>query len=401
MEFTLKQEEAIKITKERYKNGEKYTVISGYAGTGKSTSVKAIVQSLPGVNPDTDVVYTSFTGKAVNVLRQKGNKNVSTLHRLLYTHKLMPNGKFIKTNVDFIPYRIVVVDEVSMVSAELINDLFHYDVYVIFLGDPGQLPPIDKKNDNHLLDHPHVFLETVVRQATESDIIRLTMRIRNHQPIPYQKTNEIIVAPKTDLSDGMLKWADIVLCGTNKVRNSLNGQMRSFYGMDPHTILDEGEKIICLQNYWEKTAKTDNDSENGTPLMNGTIGYASNIFEQTFYPPKMMAVHGDQIPIITANFTSEIGDEFGVMDMDKDEFTKGKPYLTPQEHYRLYKNHHYSRLIPKSFTYGYAITCHKAQGSEWEKVLVYEENFPFDKEEHTRWLYTAATRASSKLILIR
>ncbi len=396
MEFTLKQEEAIRVTTERYNRGEKYTVISGYAGTGKSTSVAAIVQSLPHIDPDVDVVYTSFTGKAVNVLRQKGNKNVSTLHRLLYMHKMLPNGKFIKTNVDFIPYRVVVVDEVSMVSMELIQDLFKYPVYVIFLGDPGQLPPIDKKNDNHLLDTPHIFLEEVVRQAAESDIIRLTMQIRDHKPIAYQKSNEVIVASKGDLSEGMLSWADIVLCGTNRVRNSLNQQMRELCGMRPEVLVDEGEKIICLQNYWEHTAGDD-----GPPLMNGTIGYASNVFEQNFYPPKGMRIKDNKIPIISATFTSEIDDNFGIMDMDKYEFSQGKPYLSPQEHYRLYKNHNFSRLIPKSFTYGYAITCHKAQGSEWEKVLVYEESFPYDKEEHARWLYTAATRSSKKLILIR
>jgi ATP-dependent exoDNAse (exonuclease V) alpha subunit len=58
-------------------------------------------------------------------------------------------------------------------------------------------------------------------------------------------------------------------------------------------------------------------------------------------------------------------------------------------------------VVPKEFAYAYAITCHKAQGSEWDKVLVLEERFPFDKEEHARWLYTACTRASEKLILVR
>ena len=135
--------------------------------------------------------------------------------------------------------------------------------------------------------------------------------------------------------------------------------------------------------------------------MNGTIGYLSNIFEQNFRPPKFLNIHGNKIPIVTANFTSEIDDDFGILDMDRNEFSDNKPYLTPQENYRLYKNHKYANLIPKSFTYGYAITAHKAQGSEWDKVLVYEESFPFDKEEHKRWLYTAATRASQKLVLIR
>ena len=397
MVFTQKQEEAIRITTKRFLDGEKYTVISGYAGTGKSTSVKAIVESLPNVDPDVDVVYTSFTGKAVNVLRQKGNKNVSTLHKLLYMHKMMPNGKFLKTNVPFIPYKVVVVDEVSMVSADLINDLFKYPVYVIFLGDPGQLPPISKDKNNHLLDTPHVFLEEVMRQAAESDIIRLTMEIREGKPIKYRQSDEVIIANKNELSDGMLQWADIVLCATNRVRHSLNQQMRELYGMDPETLIDENEKVICLQNYWEYVAA----EQSGSPLMNGTIGYLSNVFEQDFHLPRFFNIHGNKIPIVTAKFTSEIDDDFGILDIDRNEFSDNQPYLTPQENYRLYKNHKYAYLIPKSFTYGYAITTHKAQGSEWDKVLVYEESFPFDKEEHKRWLYTAATRASQKLVLIR
>lgn len=367
------------------------------AGSGKTTLVKYIIQALPNVNPDVDVVYTSFTGKAVNVLRQKGNRNVSTLHKLLYMHKMMPNGKFIKTNVPFIPYKVVVVDEVSMVSSELINDLFKYPVYVIFLGDPGQLPPVSKDKNNHLLDKPHVFLEEVMRQATESDIIRLTMEIREGKPIQYRKSDEVLVVNKNELSDGMLQWADIVLCGTNRVRHSLNQQMRELYGMNPEVLIDENEKVICLQNYWENVAV----EQSGSPLMNGTIGYLSNIFEQDFYPPRFLHIHNDKIPIITANFTSEIDDDFGILDMDSYEFSNNQSYLTPQENYRLYKNHKYANLIPKSFTYGYAITTHKSQGSEWDKVLVYEENFPFDKEEHKRWLYTAATRASQKLVVVK
>lgn len=137
MIFTPKQEQAIKLVKERYLAGEKYTVISGFAGVGKTTIVNAVVCSIPNINPVEDVVFTSFTGKAVNVLRQKGNKNVSTLHRLLFEHRMMPNGSFRRVRVDFIPYKIVVVDEVSMVDVDLIQELFTHPVYVIFLGDPA------------------------------------------------------------------------------------------------------------------------------------------------------------------------------------------------------------------------------------------------------------------------
>lgn len=95
MQLTSKQEEGLKIAIERYKRKEKYTIISGYAGTGKSTLVKFIIAALAqyGINPDEDVVYTSFTGKATQVLQKKGNKNVSTLHKLLYEYYPLPTGR--------------------------------------------------------------------------------------------------------------------------------------------------------------------------------------------------------------------------------------------------------------------------------------------------------------------
>jgi ATP-dependent exoDNAse (exonuclease V) alpha subunit len=80
---------------------------------------------------------------------------------------------------------------------------------------------------------------------------------------------------------------------------------------------------------------------------------------------------------------------------------KGKTSLDWKEKYKIGKNPKYRGTLPFEFLYGYAITCHKAQGSEWDKVLVLEEKFPFDKTEHARWLYTAVTRSSSKLVLVR
>lgn len=358
--------------------------------------MKFLIEALPGIDPNKDVVYTSFTGKAVNVLRQKGNKNVSTLHKLLYDYKKTAKGVFIKRLVDNIDYKVVVVDEISMVSKELLNDLMRFPVHVLACGDPSQLPPVSRDQDNHLLDHPHVFLDEIMRQAAESDIIKLTMAIREGKPIPYMKSDEVIIAKKKDLSEGMLQWADIVLCATNKTRHNLNKKMRELNGMNPEILVDEGEKLICLHNYWEM-----NSMESKYPLINGCIGYASKVFEQNFRPPRRFGVHGGKIPIITANFVSEIGETYGVIDMDRDEFLYGKPYLTPQEDYRLFKDPYGMHLIPKSFTYGYCVTGWKAQGSEWDKVLMYEENFPFDKEERKKFLYTCATRSAKKLVWIR
>ena len=206
MELTEKQKEGLVIAVDRYKKHRKYTVISGYAqvGTGKSTLVKFIISALPDVDPDIDVVYTSFTGKATQVLQKKGNKNVSTLHKLLFKSIPKSDGTYIRTPVDEISYKIVIVDECSMVPKELIDQLEKYDVHIIYLGDPQQLSPVSRDDNHGLLDKPHIFLDEIMRQVAESEIIRLTMDIRAGKPLEEFKGKEVQILNKEDLTTGML-----------------------------------------------------------------------------------------------------------------------------------------------------------------------------------------------------
>lgn len=397
IQLNNKQLQGLELAITRYKTGNKTTVIAGYAGTGKSTLVKFIIAALQneGIDPDKDVVYTSFTGKATQVLQKKGNKNVSTLHKLLFEHFPRPDGTFYRRPVASIPYKIVVVDECSMVPKELLKRLLYYNVYVICLGDPGQLPPINKDDDNHLLDCPHIFLDEIMRQEEQSEIIKLTMDIRDGKPLNHFVGKEVQILDKDELTTGMLQWADQIICSTNATRVALNNQMRNLLGRGDSP--EDGDKIICLRNYWEKI------SEDGQPLVNGTIGHLYNSFDSFLRIPAYIT-NGrlNKIDTVIANFKAD--DEitnFENLTMDKKMILEGEPTLNFRESYKLSKNVKYIASMPLSFTYGYAITCHKAQGSEWDNVLVIEENFPFDKEEHKKWLYTAATRAAKKLVIIR
>ena len=389
--LTDKQEQGLKIAIQRYLDGEKYTVISGYAGTGKSTLVKFITQSLPNIDPDIDVVYATFTGKAAQVLISKGNRNAMTLHRLLYESIPKPDGTFLRRprlNIDF---SIVVVDEVSMAPKEMMDLLFRHNCYVICLGDPFQLPPINKDTDNHLLDNPHIFLDEVMRQAQESEIIRLTMGIREGKELSNFDGKDVKVLSQYQLNTGMLLWADQILCGTNKTRVEMNNNMRALLerGKQP----EDGDKVICLRNYW------DNWADNGDYLVNGTIGFLNNTYSSFNIIPPLFG--SQKIDVIYSNFISDTDADYGEIQMDTKEILTGERSLDNKSIYRLMRSKRYSSLVPYEFTYGYAITCHKAQGSEWDKVLVIEEKFPFDKEEHARWLYTAATRAIDKLVIVR
>ena len=396
MELNEKQKNGLTLALQRYKNKEKYTVIAGYAGAGKSTLVRFIIEELKtyGVK-ETDVCFACFTGKAAQVLLKKGNKNVITLHKLLYKSIPKESGGFVRIPNPSIPYKIVVVDEVSMAPKTLMDLLFKHNVYVICLGDPFQLPPVDKKEDNHLLDAPHIFLDEIMRQAQESEIIQLSMAIRENHPIEVFQGKEVQILNKEELNTGMLTWADQILVATNATRVSINAQMRKLlnFGEQPQ----DGDKIICLRNYW------DCFSDNEEPLVNGTIGILKNSFLTKRYLPNIVkSIDGlSHIDLIMGDFISDSGMYFHSLEMDKKMIDTGEFSLDWKTVYQLNRNPKTRDIPPLEFTYGYAITCHKAQGSEWDKVLVIEEKFPFDKIEHARWLYTAVTRSSEKLVLVR
>ena len=389
--LTDEQERGLKIAIERYKNHERYTVISGFAGSGKSTLIKFLISAL-GVDEEA-VCYACFTGKACNVLQQKGNKNVSTLHRLLYEHFPCPDGTFFRRpKSDLEPYEIIVVDECSMCPKDIAQLLLKHQVHVIFLGDPGQLPSINPEDDNHLLDKPHVFLQTIHRQAQESEIIRVSMDIRAGRPLELFDGKDVKVIHPSDLVDGMYTWADQILCAKNETRIAINNEMRAMLGRegDPQ----EGDKVICLRNEWDKA------DNNGDPLVNGTIGYLKNNYSRTLNYPRWIN-GGGSFEVIDTSIITETGSYFDELMMDKTLILTGQAGLDWKTKWQLGKNLKTAWMVPKEFTYGYAITTHKAQGSQWDKVLVIEENFPFAKEEHARWLYTAVTRAAEKCVIVK
>ena len=393
MILTNKQEEGLRQAISRYKAGEKYTVISGYAGSGKSTLVRFIIDALD-VSEDR-VCYATFTGKAAEVLRKKGNENVMTLHRLLYESFPRPGGGFIHRRKPSIPYDIVIVDEVSMAPKILIDLLFTHKVYIICLGDPGQLPPIDKDQDNHLLDHPHVFLDEIMRQAQDSEIIRLTMDIREGKPLQVFEGKEVKIVPNIFLSeDSVLAWGDQVICAKNNTRYTLNERMRKMQGFEGPPR--DGDKVICTRNYW------DDVNNQGDPLINGSIGYLKNSFKTFRNVPYWLYTTVKRFDILQADITCPDDTYYASVEIDYSMITEGTKCCDWRDAYKIGKaKPRIGDIMPREFEYGYAITCHKAQGSEWDKVLVIEENFPWNKEEHIRWLYTAATRSSEKLVIIQ
>ena len=395
MILTKKQMEGLKIAVARYKSHKPYTCIAGYAGTGKSTLIKFIVAALD-LEPS-EVVYVAYTGKAAQVLKQKGCESAITAHKLLYFAEPLPNGKYRfkkKPTLDESP-KLIVVDEISMLPKPMWDLLLTHKIPVIACGDPAQLPPISKNDDNGVLDKPHIFLDEIMRQAQDSEIIRLSMHIREGKPISsFNFTNqEVQCFSKSQLTTGMYLWADQILCATNNTRFSINDTYRKIMGRGEEPEI--GDKIIGLKNQWEHYSW--DPYGNIAPLTNGTIGTISDFRKEELRPSFRVP---KSVPYLYTNMTTEDGYDFINTPVDYLSLTTGQKAFTGEEEYKIMTDKRRMLDAPFEFSYAYAITVWKAQGSEWKKVLLFEENFPFDKEEHKKYLYTGITRASEKLVLI-
>lgn len=396
MELTRKQEEGLKIAVERYYAHERWTCIAGYAGSGKSTLIKFIISALD-VDPEEEVCYVAFTGKAATVLQQKGCPNATTAHKLLYKAKMMANGTFKffpKDNSELAQYKVIVVDEVSMLPKKLWDLMLTHGIYIIAAGDPGQLPPVDPNENNHVLDKPHIFLDEIMRQAQDSEIIRFSMWIREGKSlISYRpEGKQVRVYDKSQVIPEMYDWADQIICAKNATRTKINNLVRERKGFNPD-VPQIGDKIIGLHNNWDFM------SENRVwALTNGTVGTIEDFYTEDIRVPYYIS----EVPI-TYMFTQIVlsdGDKFCGTPIDYKQLITGEGTLTGSQCYQL-RNNKQCLDPPLDFSYAYAITCWKAQGSEYGKVLGFEENHPFDRKEHKKYLYTMATRASDKLVIIR
>ena len=379
MVLTNGQEKGIKVAVERYRNHEPYTVIAGPAGSGKSSLVRFIIDALD--LPEDKVVYITYTGKASLVLRNKGCPNAITAHKLLYHAKEKPDGTFEfkpKKHLDY-DYKIVVLDECSMLPEDMWTLLLSHKVHVIALGDKEQLPPVD--GDSKILDNPHVVLDEIVRQALDSPIIRLSVNIREGKWLEYGGPKECRVMPPERVSDKLLMGADQVLCGKNITRHCLNERLRKIKFGEQYTNKPlEGDKIICLKNDWGTLA------DNEEPLINGMVGVLNNIklTDGPLYKPEM-----------EADFTSNNNGLYKNLRMDYKIFTE-KETTVNKDNWMMYPKNERAH----EFDYAYAVTVHKYQGSEAEKVVVYDE-WLGDAEFHRRWLYSAVTRASEMIVVVK
>lgn len=444
--LTPKQEKAVKTVVSRIKGlnmPEPLTTLEGYAGTGKSTILPHILESL-GFAPER-VSFLAPTGKAAKVMRQKLKSqgfpgNTSTIHSAIYRAKPAPIAKLeddlvrqeeelslliIEANLtspgadpdqhpevrkhkkliaalrqqltdayreDKVNFQLnpdslvahsdlIIIDEGSMVGKVMANHLFSFGVPILAMGDPGQLPPVEDE-PGLLTGTPDVFLTEVHRQAADNPIIHLATLARQGKDLPVKDYGSgVRVMKRKEYADYFdLEDRPQFLVGTNKTRWKVNQQLRCEFGFT------EDPKHRVGPQAGEALIVCKNNRDN-PDLVNGTECTATSSADLVTGEAKLML---------------SFDDENGVPYRDKSVFQglfechfskKNNGFTAPE------RTAWRARKSAIEMDWAYAITVHKSQGSQWDDVVVIDESSVFgrDADKH---LYTAVTRAAKTLTVL-
>lgn len=376
MKMNKGQEKALEIVSERYHAGEKYATIAGWAGTGKTFVTSKFIEKEKLA--ESEYVVATFTGKAAQVQQQRGQLNARTLHKLLYQSIKTKDGFIHRPHpvgtLEEMGLKLIVVDEVSMVPKPIIQQLLRHGIFCLFLGDKGQLPPIG--DSNGILDEPHAILDEIMRQKDGNTIPLWAEKVRQGRRFKWENDDFVKIVNQEDVVDGMYTWADQIICFTNATRNRINKEIRDMKGFTtPYP--QEGDKVIAIRNNWDRT------NAGGHAWVNGTIGYAANV--------KVLANNGILGNPMKMDFKPDF-DDIPFFDVPID----GNPFYG---HAPIDTGRMKGAKRPEVIDFGYCITTHKSQGSEYDKVLLFEEDWRID--QLIQILYTAGTRAKSRLVVVR
>lgn len=375
MEFSPQQDHALVEVNRWIKRGDSQLFrLFGYAGTGKTTLARHIAEGVDG-----DVLFAAFTGKAAQVLRSKGAPKASTIHSLIYRprgEETVEDEETGRKNV--LPMfslnrqspvskaDLIIIDECSMVDEELGRDLMSFGTPILVLGDPGQLPPVS--GGGYFTEHePDILLEEIHRQARDNPIIDIAQMVREGREIMLGDYGESVrIISKSDVTSDLVLDADQVLVGTNRTRRSYNLRLRELKGFDG-PLPAAGDKLVCLRN------------DNTKGLLNGSLWQvtsAPRTVKQTMNLLVRAEDEGIERNSAKIKLLKAVFEEPGV----------DIPWQIKRRH--------------DDFDYGYALTVHKAQGSQWDEVVLFDESYAF-REHRQRWLYTAITRAAERLTIVK
>lgn len=373
--------------------------LAGYAGTGKTTLARYVAEAV-----GEGVLFSAFTGKAAHAMMRRGVPHARTIHSLIYTpfdvniedklaalqaelmsatvplqvRKLQEEitalkesehkPKFALNHESELKHaKLLILDECSMVDTKIGEDLVFFGTKILVLGDPAQLPPV--RGAGYFTERkPDGFLTEIHRQAQDDPILHLATRVRqgNFSGVRYgEYGGTVTIVSKNDVKTSHIISAyDQVLCGYNKTRHAFNFRSRRVQGFAAPLPM-EGERLIALKN----------DHQIG--ILNGMLMKSLSPASPVEDDPEALSIQ-----------VQPEGHDPMWLGCIKSRFTDVE--IDPGMLKR--------RLM--DVDYGYAITVHKSQGSEWESVCLLDDGFGRG-QDRDRWLYTAVTRARSKLMVVR
>ena len=362
MDWSPQQDKALLAVAAWLKTGKPQVFrLFGYAGTGKTTLARHIAGDLKG-----EVIFAAYTGKAALVMRSKGCTDARTIHSLIYRTKdteteeptFELNGESTASGA-----ALIIIDECSMVDEELGRDLLSFGRPVLVLGDPAQLPPV-KGGGFFTEAEPDQMLTEVHRQAAGNPIIRLSMLVRAGERLARGSYGDSRIISRDEIDAAAVTKADQVLVGMNRTRHAYNRRLRTLFGMT-EPLPQVSDKLVCLRN----------DRSKG--LLNGGLWIVK----------KKLAKRGPQVRlhVVPDDDPSAKATKIGVLPQFFENPGEDIPYAL--------------RRNSDEFDFGYALTVHKAQGSQWDDVVLFDESGAF-REHRNRWLYTGITRAALRLTLV-
>lgn len=362
---------------------------TGEAGTGKSVVLRSIVDEL-GLAQE-EVAPMAYIGAAAIVMRRKGFPNAKTIHSWIYNFSKYPekdeNGnvvydeyynrpkmKFMMRPKYLRGIKLIIIDEAGTVPAKLAREIESRRIKVIATGDLNQLPP-PFSSPYFLTSGTMYRLDEVMRQAEESPIIFLAHRAIQGKNLELGTYGNTMVINKDDLTEDMLKNAEIVLAGYNNTRDRLNRYYREMKGIDPSDILPKyGEPLICRKNHWAKEV-------DGISLANGLIG------DVLSHPD----VSGVRKGTFSVDFLPRMGNKaFLDLKVDLD-------YFKASTEQKKSMNSMYGS--GERFEFAYSITTHISQGSQFNNGIYVEEAFPMKVQRQLN--YTGITRFSDSMIYVK
>lgn len=391
MNLSTSQLAAVDAAVEWYGSADRAPVfrLFGYAGTGKTTIARHIADQI-----GSNVQFATFTGKAAHILQGKGCPNARTIHSLIYLPKVKSAARLrelrrklreaepgpehdellrlveeeqanqsrpsftLNLTSDLKGTDLLVIDEVSMVGQEIAEDLLTFGVPILALGDPAQLPPV--KDVSYFIDaEPDVLLTEIHRQAAESEVLRMATSLRETGDYGGGAIYE-----RGGMSIEQVAEFDQIIVGTNRTRVRSNDRIRRHFGYEGE-VPNVGERLICTRN----------DHELG--LLNGSQWIVRSCHEDP------------STGRLSMHMTSCDDERESVRcDVHPHPFRDEEiPWFEIRE--------------AQCFDYAYAITVHKAQGSEYPRVVVIDEAHKFPVHARRPWRYTAVTRASDEVAIIR